>query len=197
MNPIIYLCKRLATISILLNLAGCCAIVPWPHDSQHSPRFSGRVVAMNTQAPIVDARIAVDGFPKTTVITGSDGKFCVGPGLRWRWGYLWTPELIHDLPLDGVHGWSYAVVVTHPKYEGYIYSAKEQVQGSRIKGSVVDVGVLKLKPREERRSRSTERSTARIIRGRRVKLDDIQARFTRHFQWMACDLHVSQQNEEI
>jgi len=147
MIVILNLSKRLAVIGILLNLAGCCAIVPWPHDSQHSPRFSGRIVSMITNAPIVDARIAVDGFPKTAVNTNSDGTFFVGPGLRWRWGYLWTPALIHDLPLDGIHDWSYAVVVSHPQYEGYIYSAEEQVQGNRIKGSVVDIGVLKLKPK--------------------------------------------------
>ena len=148
MKPALLMIRTMAIITGVMCAAGCC-VVPWPHDTQHSSRFTGTVVAGDSHAPLAGATVLVVSFPRARTQTAAGGQFVVGPARQWRWGYLWTPPLTYDLPTRGRFTRSYAIEVSHPQYLSMTLSSEIQQRASGRTFPDIDFGQIVLQPKKE------------------------------------------------
>ena len=132
-----------------VTLSGC--VVPIPHMRQVSPVFAGCFVDAQTGQSLEGIAVSVYGFPKTTRWSGTNGAFSVGPASKFKWGYLWTPALTHDLPgpcLD----WEHRIQVQDDEYDlTNRLPDPSEPEYPESKDGIVNFGILELrkKPLEQ------------------------------------------------
>lgn len=138
--------KRIACLLVVaISASGC--IAPIPHSRRVSPVFTGRFVHGNTQRPLADIPVSVHGHPKTTVRSDANGDFKVGPASRFKWGYLWTPALVHDLPGPCVE-FERRIEIRDPRFQLADPFPEFGPQYPSPSNGVVHLGILKVKEGE-------------------------------------------------
>jgi hypothetical protein len=124
-------------------LSGC--VLPAPHVRGVSPVLCGRLVDQANSQPLSGVSVCVFGFPKTASRSDSNGNFRVGPASRFKWGYLWTPALVHDFPAGECFEHELRIQIRDPLFELVSSLGNTRSEHDSVPSGTVDLGTIALR----------------------------------------------------
>jgi hypothetical protein len=132
----------------LVVFSGC--VIVYPHMRQVAPVYTGRLLDAATHQPLKDVPICIRGLPDTERKSAQYGTFRIGPAHKFKWGILFTPPLIHDLPGPCME-WYRNIEICDHRYEMIPSQSATQPNKLPDKDGAINLGNIYLIREEKKR----------------------------------------------